>query len=269
MRGKNAALVAIAALVIGIGLLSIPSTSEAILVTNIDVHVGALEACGAGCVNNIWGAGLGAGINLNPGDTLVVTQTGGAGGFNFDSSDFGTAGGLHCSAANPCATTLSINGGAVALVPAQATAGNLANNNIDVNGAAALSHNEARDWVLAGTIPGIANVYFGYADNLHTDACTDTNGNCVPDVGDFALGFGTNNATNHFIGGGASGAGLGVTPGGAFHCDPNAATTLCFDGGAILIVAISRVPEPASLLLLGAGLIGLAGWGLRYNGKRV
>jgi hypothetical protein len=30
-----------------------------------------------------------------------------------------------------------------------------------------------------------------------------------------------------------------------YHCDPNATTTLCFDAGAILIVGLARVPEPA------------------------
>src|SRR5439155_26804969 len=125
---------------------------------------------GVACANPIWTPGLGAGVNLNPGDTLVLTQTGGAGGFNFDSSDNGIVG-THCAAATPCGTALTINGGAVALVPAQALNSHLANNNQDVNGAPALSHNEARDWILAGTIPGVANVYFGYVDNLHTNAC--------------------------------------------------------------------------------------------------
>ena len=56
MRSKS--LLAIAALVLGLGILSIPVPSDAsILVTNIDVTVGALEACGSGCVNNIWGQG--------------------------------------------------------------------------------------------------------------------------------------------------------------------------------------------------------------------
>jgi hypothetical protein len=113
MRSKN--LLAIAALVLGLGILSIPVPSDAsILVTNIDVTVGALEACGSGCGNNIWGAGLGAGILLNPGDTLVMTQTGGAGGFNFDSSDL-APGGFTVPGPTLC-HDLSINGAAVTLV---------------------------------------------------------------------------------------------------------------------------------------------------------
>src|SRR5207249_4556184 len=97
-------------------------------------------------------------------------------------------GATRCTPGTPCTTSLSINGGATTL---SGTGTNiLADNNQDVlaGDPASLTHNEARDWSQVGGVGPDSQVYFGYADNLHTDNCHDTNGNtgapnnCLPSV---------------------------------------------------------------------------------------
>src|SRR5215468_241486 len=94
------AVVFIAAWATGLLLLATPSISQAdtFTVTEIVVTVGNTTYCGKaasvvdpntcfGTNRDIWSTGLGAtGIALNDGQSLVVTQTGGTAGFNFDSS---------------------------------------------------------------------------------------------------------------------------------------------------------------------------------------
>jgi len=272
------AVVFIAAWATGLLLLATPSISQAdtLVVNDIIVTVGNTTFCGkASSVSdanpcfatshNIWSAGLGAsGISLADGQSLVLTQTGGANGFNFDSSD-NPAASTSCTSVNPCTTSLSINQGAITL---SGTGTNiLADNNNDVTkgSTASLTHNEALDWSQVGGVGPDSQVYFGYADNLHTDNCLDSTPKCFPNFGSTVPTSLFANAS-FFIGGAASGAGLGVTMGtDGFHCDPNntAAPLTCFDAGAIMIYNVSAVPEPSSVILASTVLVGLAGMAWR------
>jgi hypothetical protein len=166
-------------------------------------------------------------------------------GFNFDSSEGNVP--TACGTPTPCLTTITING---VLVYSNANSV-LANFNADPGGNL---HNEAANYpaIADGGVAGSYDLFLGYADNVHTNACADLDGNCQPDPFSGTVTF-------------AVGAALpaGIVETEPNHCGVGGASN-CFDSGVLRIVAVqSQVPEASTLLLLGTGLMGVAAWSRR------
>lgn len=277
MRKKFIPLVVLVALATGVSLFGTPSISQAVTITSVEVMVGSTVWCNIGNVsgacataNHLWN--LGTGVTLFPtSQSLVLTQTGGTAGFNFDTSD---------ACITPCLVTPKViiggvraDGSVFSDTFIDSTFQLAPNGGTDPNTNAG---NEARNWVAATGSDTAFNVNFAYADNLHTGPCADTTatsptgttppqtlGNCLPD----------NPWTNAtvFLGGGTTIPNqFGFPPFGtdAFHCKDMMNGT-CFDAGAIQIHDLEppRVPAPATLLLLGTGFLGLAAYGRKHLKK--
>lgn len=234
-------------LLLTLALLLLASTLEAdnatasVLITDVEVTVGPLTWCNTGnAAPACAGAGtpwnLGAGIPLDPGQTLVLTQTA---GYNFDTSD-------GCPAPGGCRYDRVVINGQTFVDTAKILAGQIAHVVDPVD----TFNMEAADWLGVGSGPGFG-VSVGYADTLHTNpVCTDSNGTCLPD-GPFA------DAT-YFIGAGAGQPNAGYPA--SIHC--SFALQDCYDSGAILI---STVPVPATWLLMA---LGIGGMGLALHKRR-
>ena len=189
---------------------------------------------------------------LNSGQDLVLTQSLNdppttTTSYNFDTSDV-------TGAANIAQISITVNGSVTTVFTDTGQVLNTKGVDVPNN-----FTNEAQLYSLLGGPPGLGyQVFVGYADNTHTDACgvwatsvgLAGSSNCLPQVFN-----GLNATTVPSIFDGAGGINPPqLTQTLPFHCDGTGQTANCYEGGVIRILnTTQQVPEPATTVLLLTG----------------